>query len=69
MNPKKMIAMVKKIYGYLLSAILIAVLALFCAPCLLIFTTGPDGELTIWNIVGLVWMAGLVFFFKMRSNG
>lgn len=69
MNPKKMIAMVKKVYGYVLTAILIAALALLCAPCLLIFTTGVDGELTIWNIVGLVWMAGLVLFFKMKSNG
>jgi hypothetical protein len=69
MNPKKMITMVKKVYGYVLTAILIAALGLLCAPCLLIFTTGTDGELTIWNIVGLVWMAGLVIFFKMKSNG
>lgn len=27
-----------------------------CLPCLLVFSEGNNGSITIWNIVGIVWM-------------
>lgn len=33
---------------------------LICSPCLLIFSTGTDGEMTWLNWVGIVWLMILV---------
>jgi len=52
---KKLITMAKKIYGWMLMGILALALLALCAPCLLVFSVGHDGELTIWNFVGLAW--------------
>lgn len=37
---------------------LIAMMAV-CAPCLLTFSVGDDGNLTVWNFVGLAYSAML----------
>ena len=52
--------MKKLIYGSLLFAMLAALMVLV-SPVILIFSKGEDGELTIWNLVGLVWLCLLVF--------
>ena len=61
---KKLVTMVKKIYGWMLMASLWLALVALCSPCFLIFSVGKDGELTIWNIVGLVWCVLLYVIFK-----
>ena len=71
MKPKtfyRLTIMVKKIMsGLWLTACLLALFAMV-APCFLIFSTGKDGELTVWNLVGLVWCVGVAFVFKYKSR-
>lgn len=52
--------MKKLIYGSLMFAMFAALMVLV-SPVILIFSKGEDGELTIWNLVGLVWLCLLVF--------
>lgn len=59
--------MVKKIYGWMLMSILGLALLALCAPCFLVFSVGHDGELTIWNFVGLAWCLILYGIFKKFS--
>lgn len=40
------------------------VIALLCSPVLLIFTEGQDGAPTVWNFVGIGWLAMLILAFK-----
>ena len=40
---------------------IVAFLMLLTAPLLLIFTEGEDGAPTIWNFVGLAYLALLIF--------
>lgn len=40
------------------------VIALLCSPVLLIFTEGQDGAPTVWNFVGVGWLAMLILAFK-----
>lgn len=42
-------------------------LVALCAPCVLVFSVGHDGELTIWNFVGLAWCVILYGIFKKFS--
>ncbi len=65
---KKLITMAKKIYAGLMTAACLLALAILCAPCLLIFSVGKDGELTVWNLVGVVWMVVLFGVFKYKSR-
>ena len=64
----KMITMVKKIYAGLMTAACLLALAILCTPCLLIFSVGVDGELTVWNLVGVLWMVVLFGVFKYKSR-
>lgn len=32
-----------------------------CLPCLFVFTEGNDGGLTVFNVIGIVWIALLTF--------
>ena len=64
----KLMIMTKKIMsGLWLTACLLALMVLV-APCFLIFSVGKDGELTVWNLVGLVWCVGVAFVFKYKSR-
>lgn len=60
--------MVQKIKGVCWTVACLLTLAVMVAPCLLIFSVGKDGELTVWNFVGLVWMLGLFVPFKIKSR-
>ena len=46
---------------------LIAMMAV-CAPCLLTFSVGDDGNLTVWNFVGLAYTAILYQGFKKLGS-
>lgn len=65
---KKLITMAKKIYAGLMTAACLLALAILCAPCFLIFSVGKDGELTVWNLVGVLWMVVLFGVFKYKSK-
>ena len=60
----------KTIKDYLFLFMAWLVLAMLCSPVLLIFTEGQDGELTVWNFVGVGWLAMLILacrkFFKTK---
>ena len=64
---KKLVNMVKKLYGWMLMGILWLALIALCTPCLLVFSVGKDGELTIWNAAGLLWCCILYMVFKKFS--
>lgn len=38
----------------------IAAMMLLCLPCLLALTESNEGGVTVWNFVGLAWMALLI---------
>ena len=64
----KLMIMAKKIMsGLWLTACMLALMVLV-APCLLVFSVGKDGELTVWNLVGLAWMVVLFGVFKWKSR-
>ena len=58
----------KTIKDYLFVFLAWLVIALLCSPVLLIFTEGQDGAPTVWNFVGIGWLALLILacrkFFK-----
>lgn len=64
---KKLVTMAKKFYGWMLMASLWLALLALCAPCFLVFSVGHDGELTVWNFVGLAWCLILYGIFKKFS--
>lgn len=57
----KFISMAKRVISVLQLVLLGVVLVAMCAPCLLMFSEGRDGELTVWNVVGLAWAAALAW--------
>ena len=50
----------KTIKDYLFMFMAWVVIALLCSPVLLIFTVGKDGAPTVWNLVGIGWLAMLI---------
>jgi len=64
----KLVTMAKRIYGWMLLCICWISLMVLCAPAFLVFSVGKDGELTIWNVVGLLWCGGLYWLFKKKIN-
>lgn len=63
---KKIIIMYKKIYEWMFMGVLVLSVSALCTPCLLIFSVGKDGELTIWNFVGLAW--GVILYKLLFKN-
>lgn len=59
--------MTKIIYGSLLVAMVLALMVLV-SPVFLIFSTGKDSELTVWNLVGIVWLCLLVCVFNYADK-
>lgn len=60
--------MIKKlIYGSLLF-VMYAALMVLVSPVILIFSKGEDGELTIWNFVGMAWLVMLILVGKTVSR-
>lgn len=64
----KLASMVSKVIGGLWMAACFLALGIMVAPCLLVFSVGKDGELTVWNLVGLTWMVVLFCVFKWKSR-
>ena len=66
---KKMVDIMKKIMSFSLALVIGVLLVAFCAPCLLVFSMGSDGEPSVWNLVGLVWcvVVYLVFRYIMKQ--
>lgn len=60
--------MVKKIYAGLMTAACLLALGIMVAPCLLVFSVGKDGELTVWNFVGMLWCLLVEGLFKIKSR-
>lgn len=58
----------KTIKDYLFLFMAWLVIVMLCSPVLLIFTEGQDGAPTVWNLVGIGWLALLFLackkFFK-----
>lgn len=50
----------KTIRYYLLLAAAYIIGCIICAPCFLLFTTGSEGQVTVWNFVGLAYSAAVV---------
>lgn len=59
--------MTKIIYGSLWVVMVLALMVLV-SPVFLIFSTGKDGEMTVWNLVGIVWLCLLVCVFKVADK-
>ena len=57
----KFISMAKRVISVLQLVAVCAFLVAMCLPCLLILSEGRDGELTVWNFIGLAWAVGLVW--------
>ena len=45
------------------------VLMVLTLPCLLTFSQGEGGKLTVWNFVGLAWCAGLALVARRVLGG
>ena len=54
----------KKILSIGLMVVYALTLIVICLPCLLIFSTGQDGEMTWMNWLGMGWLAVLIVVFK-----
>lgn len=56
--------MVRNFLYYGLWAVMVIAFLVVVSPCFLIFSVGSDGEPTVWNLVGLVWLGVLVIVGK-----
>ena len=56
--------MARKILSVSLMAAMVVALIVLCLPCFLIFSSGNDGELTVWNFVGIGWTCVLAIVLK-----
>ena len=61
---KFIIGTMKKFFSVSMIAVMCVALALFVAPCLLVFSVGSDGELSVWNLVGIGWCLLVYYAFK-----
>ena len=60
----KLIKSMKKVLSIGMMLAIALTLIVICLPCLLIFSTGVDGEMTFLNWFGLGWLAMLVIVGK-----
>lgn len=60
----KLIRSMKMVLSIGMMVVIALTLIAICLPCLLIFSTGVDGEMTFWNWFGLGWLAMLVIVGK-----
>ena len=56
--------MARKILSISLMAAMVVALVVLCLPCFLIFSQGNNGELTVWNFVGIGWTCVLAIILK-----
>lgn len=68
-NTKKM-RMFKNVWSIMLAILLVAVCIVIFLPVTLIFTEGENGEMTIWNWIGLAYAVLVVVVLKyLYKNG
>ena len=58
----------KRIMNFAKMAIALIAMMAVCAPCLLTFSVGDDGNLTVWNFVGVAYAAILFQGFKKLGS-
>jgi len=59
-----LVTMARKILSVTMMVAMMVALVVLCLPCFLIFSTGNNGELTIWNFVGIGWTCVLAMVLK-----
>lgn len=63
----------KKIAQFVVLALIYLLVLVLFAPVLLIITEGPNGEITIWNFLGiaylLAWVAVISYYERRRQHG
>lgn len=59
--------MTKLIYCGLWVVMVLALMVLV-SPVFLIFSVGNDGEMTVWNFVGIGWLCLLVYVFNVAEK-
>ena len=56
--------MARKILSVTMMVAMVLALIALCLPCFLIFSSGNNGELTVWNFVGIGWTCVLAIVLK-----
>lgn len=49
-----------KVLGIIIAIAAWLVVMILLSPCLLIFTEGKDGGITVWNFVGIAYLLGVI---------
>ena len=49
-----------KVLGIIIAIAAWLVVMILFSPCLLIFTEGKDGGITVWNFVGIAYLLGVI---------
>jgi len=52
---------ITKICNWLLAAAAMFVMMIILSPCLLIFTEGKDGGITVFNFIGIAYLLGIIW--------
>lgn len=60
--------MKEKMTNVLAWAFLLLIGMVLVAPALLAFSTGKNGEPTVWNVVGIAYMAAWVYILHKKAN-
>lgn len=59
----------KNVFLDILAWVILIVIAIVAvAPALLVFSVGANGEPTVWNIIGLLYIGGWVVYLTRKSN-
>lgn len=59
----------KNVFLDILAWVILIVIAIVAvAPALLVFSVGANGEPTVWNIIGLLYISGWVVYLTRKSN-
>ena len=51
---------ITKVLRTLLAVAVLLVAMILLSPCLLVFTEGKDGGITVWNFVGIAYILGVI---------
>ena len=51
---------ITKVLRTLLAVAVMLVAMILLSPCLLVFTEGKDGGITVWNFVGIAYIIGVI---------
>ncbi len=51
---------ITKVLRTLMAVAVLLVAMILLSPCLLVFTEGADGGITVWNFVGIAYLLGVI---------